>query len=73
MSEVVELDNTSTMTPKQVIARAGREDLKAIAILGINKDGEYFYVFSDSTNVEMYWLLSRARQHIMDGDFNEDG
>ena len=72
MAEVVELDNTSTMSPKQVLARAGREeDLKAIAILGIYKDGEHFYVFSDSTNVELYWLLSRARRCIMDGNFND--
>ena len=71
MAELVELDSTVTMTPKQVLARAGREDLKAIAILGIYKDGEHFYVFSDSTNVELYWLLSRARRCIMDGNFND--
>lgn len=72
MSELVELDNTIKMSPEQVIARAGRDKFKMVAVIGVSEDGTFITLVSDSTDAELYWLLSVIRQDVLTGNLDDE-
>lgn len=54
------------MTAAQTLARAEREDLDKVIVVGSNDKG-LFLMASDMSAMEAYWALSKAAQAIFDG------
>lgn len=54
------------MTAAQTLARAEREGLDKVIIIGSNDKG-LFLMASDMSSMEAFWALSRATQAIFDG------
>jgi len=67
MGDVIELDQHVTMTPDQTLARAQREGLDNVIIVGSKKGKGLFLVTSDLSTMEAYWALSKATQAIFNG------
>ena len=63
---IIELDNNTSMTASQALARAEREGLNKVIIIGTNDKG-MFLIASDMSSMEAFWALSRATQAIFDG------
>jgi len=66
MGEVVELDQHVTMSVDQTLARAKREGLDKVIVIGHKGEG-LFLLTSDITTMEAYWALNKATQAIFDG------
>lgn len=63
---IIELDNSRSMTAKQTLARAEREGLNTVIVIGSNDKG-LFLMASDMSAMEAFWALSKATQAIFDG------
>ncbi len=66
MVEVVELDVKYRMTVGETFARAQRDALKEVIIIGRGVDDETILIFSDMENCEAYWSLHKAARIVFD-------
>lgn len=70
MSNVIELDNTFSMTPEQTLIRATREPYKAVIVLGVLEDDSHSFIFSHTTEAEAYWLLQKAAHCVIEANLD---
>ena len=64
---IIELDNHFHMNTEEAIARAQREGLKKVIIVGLNRRNKLMLISSDMQDQEAFWALSKAAQAIFDG------
>ena len=62
----IELDVNCRMTVEQTFARASREPLDKVIIVGLNPENRVILFTSDMPYMEAYWALNRAVEAVFD-------
>ncbi len=67
VDNVIELEGHQSMTVEQAFARAQREDLAKVIIIGRLKEGGHVATISEMDDMEVYWALHKVAQAVFDG------
>ena len=67
MGEVVELNVITTLSipPERILRKASEEEFDRVLIIGVTKDGSYYFASSEPDGGIVLWDMERARYKLM--------
>jgi len=66
MGEVVELDIVTSLDvpAERVLRKATEAELRAVVVVGVDKDGELYFASSLADSARIIWHLERAKYEL---------
>lgn len=67
MSKVIDLGNVTSLDfpPEKILTDAMSEDLKAVFVVGRNKDGNLYFASSMADGGDVLWLMELTRKALL--------